>query len=144
MQDATGYAPLAARTRLAKQAQRMELIGAAVTPAVLIIMVLAKSPHIMILQVLVGVMILGMTVMMHAVTLPVEFDASFKRALPILREGADIGLQQGSVVGARNSARRRPDLCRRRGAQHAGRDALASRAPTVADVARIALLHVYF
>ncbi len=87
MQDATGYGPLAARTRLAKQAQRVEVIGSVVLLAAPIMMVLVKSPHMMIVQVAAGVMILSMTVLMHAVTLPVEFDASFRRALPVLEAG---------------------------------------------------------
>ena len=91
MQDATGYAPLAARTRLAKQAHRFETIGAIVMLAAPIIMVLAKSPHILLVQVMAGIMILAMTVLMHAVTLPVEFDASFNRALPVLKDGGYIG-----------------------------------------------------
>jgi len=91
MQDATGFAPLAARTRLAKQAQKVETFGAVVMLAAPIIMVLAKSPHILIVQVFLGVMILAMTILMHAVTLPVEYDASFNRALPILRDGRYIG-----------------------------------------------------
>jgi hypothetical protein len=32
-------------------------------------------------------MILSMTVLMHAVTLPVELDASFGRAMPVLKAG---------------------------------------------------------
>ena len=103
MQDATGYPPLAARTRLAKQAQRMETVGAVVMLAAPIIMVLAKSPVILVLQMMVGVMILGMTVLMHAVTLPCEFDASFKRALPVLRDGGYVGRQD--MVAAREILR---------------------------------------
>jgi Zn-dependent membrane protease YugP len=103
MQDATGYPPLAARSRLAKQAHRMETVGAVVMLASPIIMLLAKSPHILILQILVGVMILGMTVFMHAVTLPVEFDASFKRALPILKEGGYVA--DGDLRSAREILR---------------------------------------
>jgi Zn-dependent membrane protease YugP len=38
-----------------------------------------------------GMMILAMSIVMHAVTLPVEFDASFRRALPVLRAGRYIG-----------------------------------------------------
>ena len=34
-----------------------------------------------------GIAILSVTVMMHVFTLPVEFDASFKRALPVLEAG---------------------------------------------------------
>jgi len=87
MQDATGYAPLAARTRIARQAHRIETIGAVVMLAAPVVMVLAKAPQIFIVQVVAGVMILALTVLMHAVTLPVEFDASFGRALPVLKAG---------------------------------------------------------
>jgi uncharacterized protein len=52
-----------------------------------VIMLLAKSPYILILEVFMGMMILAMSILMHAVTLPVEFDASFNRALLLLREG---------------------------------------------------------
>ena len=34
-----------------------------------------------------GIMIMGFTVLIHAVTLPVEFNASFGRALPVLKAG---------------------------------------------------------
>lgn len=91
MQDATLYGPLQARTRLAKQAIRIEKVGAVVMLVAPILMVLSKSPHIMIMQVFVGMMILAMTILMHAVTLPVEFDASFRRALPVLKAGGYIG-----------------------------------------------------
>lgn len=91
MQDATAYPPLTARTRLAKQAQRFETIGAILMLASPIVMAMAKSPHILLVQVMAGIMILAMTVLMHAVTLPVEFDASFNRALPVLKDGGYIG-----------------------------------------------------
>ncbi len=87
MQDATGYQPLQARTRLAKQALKMEKVGAVVMLAAPVIMALARAPHVLVLEVLAGVMILGMSMAMHAVTLPVEFDASFRRALPLLQAG---------------------------------------------------------
>jgi uncharacterized protein len=87
MQDATGYQPLQARTRLAKQALKMEKVGAVVMLATPVIMALARAPHVLVFEVLAGVMILGMSMAMHAVTLPVEFDASFRRALPLLEAG---------------------------------------------------------
>jgi Zn-dependent membrane protease YugP len=90
MQDATNYQPLQARTRLAKQAVRMEKVGAIVMLAAPIVMALAKAPHILVIEVFAGVMILAMTVLMHATTLPVEFDASFRRALPVLKAGGYI------------------------------------------------------
>jgi uncharacterized protein len=87
MQDAMGYPPLAARTRLAKQALRMEKVAAVVMLAAPIILALAKTPHVVLIEVMVGVMIFALSILMHAVTLPVEFDASFRRALPVLKAG---------------------------------------------------------
>jgi Zn-dependent membrane protease YugP len=87
MQDATGFAPLAARTRLAKQAIRMQKVGAVVMLAAPIVMALAKAPHLLLIEVFAGVMIFALSILLHAVTLPVEFDASFGRALPVLKTG---------------------------------------------------------
>ncbi|MEL6298985.1 MAG: zinc metallopeptidase [Pseudomonadota bacterium] len=87
MQDATGYAPLKARTRLAKQAaglQRFAMILLLATP---ILMIIARSPSIIFLEMAAVVIMVGMTVLMHVTTLPVEYDASFRRALPILKAG---------------------------------------------------------
>lgn len=91
MQDATGYGPLVHRTRMAKQAQSIERFGAVVMLAAPLVMILLKSPHVIILEIFLGMLILGSTILMHAVTLPVEMDASFRRALPLLRAGNYIG-----------------------------------------------------
>jgi Zn-dependent membrane protease YugP len=87
MQDATGYGPLAARTRLAKQAHNIERLGAVVMLAAPLVMILSKSPYVLFLELALGFVILASTIVMHAVTLPVEFDASFRRALPVLKAG---------------------------------------------------------
>jgi len=91
MQDATGYPPLEARTRLAKQALRVEKVAAVVMLAAPILMALAKAPQLLVLEVFIGVMMFALSILVHAVTLPVEFDASFRRALPVLRAGRYIG-----------------------------------------------------
>jgi Zn-dependent membrane protease YugP len=87
MQDATDYAPLKARTRLAKQALRMQKIAAVVMLAAPIVMAIAKAPSLLVIEVFIGVMIFALSILVHAVTLPVEFDASFRRALPVLKAG---------------------------------------------------------
>ena len=87
MQDATAYPPLAARTRLAKQADKVQKLGVVVMLAAPVLMLLAKSPAVLLLDVVAGVLILGFAILIHAVTLPVEFDASFRRALPVLEAG---------------------------------------------------------
>ena len=87
MQDATGYAPLKARTKLAKQAQKVEILGSIVMLLSPLMLVLMKAPAAMLVELFFGLLILSFGVLMHAVTLPVEFDASFRRALPVLVAG---------------------------------------------------------
>lgn len=48
---------------------------------------LARTPVAFIGLILIGVGLLAIRVLVHLLTLPVELDASFKRALPILEEG---------------------------------------------------------
>ncbi len=87
MQDATGYAPLQARTRLAQQAVRMERVAAVVMLAAPLVTALVKVPGVLLVQVFLGVMLFALSILVHVVTLPVEFDASFRRALPLLQAG---------------------------------------------------------
>lgn len=87
MQDATGYALLKQRTRLAKTAQVVERVGGVVILAAPLLAVLTRSPAGFALQAGAGLAILGLSVAVHLVTLPVEFDASFNRALKVLKAG---------------------------------------------------------
>ncbi len=87
MQDATRYPPLVARTRLAKTGAIVERVGVFVMIAAPIMAVVVKHPAAMFAQVGAGLLLIGFTVLVHLTTLPVEFDASFKRALPVLRVG---------------------------------------------------------
>lgn len=90
MQDATGYKPLVTRTRLARQAQHVERFGAIIMLSAPIVMAIVKAPALVLVQIGAGVLILSSTILMHLTTLPVEFDASFRRALPVLKEGGYI------------------------------------------------------
>lgn len=87
MQDATNYPPLVARTRLAKTGAVVERVGAFVMIAAPLMAVVVKHPAGMLFQIVAGLALLAYTVLIHVTTLPVEFDASFKRALPVLRAG---------------------------------------------------------
>lgn len=87
VQDATGYPPLKARTQIAKNAGWLQTAATVILLAAPILVILAKSPSILLIQLAAIGLIALLTVLMHAVTLPVEFDASFKRALPILAGG---------------------------------------------------------
>jgi len=87
MQDATGYRPLAHRTRMAQQARWIETIGSAVMILAPVMMIFTKAPFLLVFQLIAGMVILSFTILMHALTLPVEFDASFGRAMPLLKAG---------------------------------------------------------
>ncbi len=84
IQDASGYRPFHARTRLVRGTQGVQKIGMALMMAISVIALLTRLPRLGLLMFLVGVATFATSVMVHLVTLPVEWDASFRRALPIL------------------------------------------------------------
>src|SRR5262245_38809676 len=86
MQDATGYAPLKTRTRIAGFADYVHKAGALFVIAAPAIAALMRHPG-GIVGLAAAILINLTAVVMHAVTLPVEFDASFNRALVLLKQG---------------------------------------------------------
>lgn len=84
VQDASGYEPFRARTQLVLGGQRVQKIGAVLMMAVPLIAILTRSPRLGFLMFLLGLATIGSSFIVHLVTLPVEWDASFHRALPIL------------------------------------------------------------
>lgn len=91
MQDADGDTLLATRIKLAGSIRAVEVTAAVVLALVPLVAILVKSPVLIALQVGVVLMLLGSRVVVHVLTLPVELDASFKRALPILETGGFLG-----------------------------------------------------
>jgi uncharacterized protein len=87
MQDATDYAPLKARTKLARQAHKVEVLGSIIMLLSPVMLLLMRAPAAVLVELALGMLVMSFVVLMHAVTLPVEFDASFKRALPVLKAG---------------------------------------------------------
>ncbi|MFY0989650.1 zinc metallopeptidase [Halomonas sp. C05BenzN] len=86
IQHHRGYAPLMARSRLVAVAQQAEKIGALLMMAAPFLFILTRMPGGMLIVLLAAVLSFGTAALVHLVTLPVEFDASFQRALPLLRE----------------------------------------------------------
>jgi len=86
-QDATGYAPLRWRTRLVKLAAPGQRFGAAFLMLAPVVTVVTRAPVAGILMLLGGFLVLGLSTLIHFVTLPMELDASFGRALPLLEKG---------------------------------------------------------
>ena len=86
-QDATGYRPLVWRTRLVKFLAPGERIGAAVLMLAPLVTLVTRAPLVGLLMLLGGFLVLGLGAMVHFITLPMELDASFGRALPMLKKG---------------------------------------------------------
>jgi Zn-dependent membrane protease YugP len=84
LQDSVGYRPLHLRTIWVSRARIIEKMGAALMLAIPVFAGLTRAPSVGLLTFLGGLISLGFPVVVHMLTLPVEWDASFKRALPIL------------------------------------------------------------
>lgn len=84
MQDASGFTPLRLRTQLVKWVSPIEKTGALLLMATPLIIGLTRAPAAGLLMFLGGMLTLGSAVLVHMLTLPTEFDASFGRALPLL------------------------------------------------------------
>jgi Zn-dependent membrane protease YugP len=87
LQHHTNYKPLLLRTRLATSAAMAEKIASFILISLPFTMALAKLPAVGVIMLLAGLTIMCLPIILHLFTLPVEFDASFNRALPILSEG---------------------------------------------------------
>ena len=88
LQDRDDYAPLHRRGRLVRSTFVFQKIGSMVLIGAPLLGALTRSPGLFMLEVAAGIMVMAISVVVHLATLPVEFDASFNRALPILdRQG---------------------------------------------------------
>ena len=84
LQDHEGYLPLRIRSRLVRAGRNIERLGAGVLLVSPFIGALTRAPGLGIVMFAAGFMTLASSVLVHAATLPTEFDASFSRALPML------------------------------------------------------------
>lgn len=87
IQHYIGYRPLVMRQRLASFAGIAEKLASVLLVAMPFVTVLTRAPSAGAGLLVAGIAILALPVVVHLVTLPVEFDASFKRAMPILETG---------------------------------------------------------
>jgi len=63
-----------------------EKLGAGILMAAPLIGLITRAPLVSLLMIVGGLMSLGATTLVHIITLPTEFDASFNRALPMLEK----------------------------------------------------------
>lgn len=87
IQHASGYSLFRMRHQLVQVAQHSEKLGSIAIMAMPVFALLTRSPAVGGLVMLLGIGAIGMGTLVHLVTLPVEWDASFGRAMPILKRG---------------------------------------------------------
>lgn len=87
IQHHRGERLLALRQKLAKLAAASDVVASVFFFAAPVLAVFVRSPAAFFALVAFGVALLGVRIVVHLVTLPVEYDASFNKALPILEQG---------------------------------------------------------
>jgi Zn-dependent membrane protease YugP len=87
MQHAEGYRPLLLRTGLARSATVAEKLGAFALAAMPVVALLTRSPLSGVTMLVLGIGSIAIGTLVHLITLPVEWNASFDRALPTLKDG---------------------------------------------------------
>jgi Zn-dependent membrane protease YugP len=102
-QDSQSFKPLRWRSTLVKLAAPAQRLGAGILILAPLIGIVSRTPLVGLLMFLGGFLAMGMTTVIHLVTLPTELDASFARALPWLREGGY--LKEGDEPHARKLLR---------------------------------------
>ena len=86
MQDARGFGPLRVRTQLVHWVAPIEKLGAGMLMLAPLMGAVTRSPRLGLLGLAGGVLILTTGVVVHFLTLPTELDASFVRALPLMKQ----------------------------------------------------------
>lgn len=87
IQHAYEYPWLTLRHRLVPLANSAQQLGNVMIIGIPVIAALTRAPSAGLLLLGAALLSFGASALVHLITLPVEFDASFKRALPLLRAG---------------------------------------------------------
>ena len=86
-QHAAGDPLFQTRTRLAGTVQWCQRIGSFLLFAAPLSVLITKLPSAAAFNIAGAVLVMGSAIVIHLVTLPVELDASFNKALPLLKSG---------------------------------------------------------
>ena len=90
------------RTRLAYISIWAQRLGSILLLGAPILVLITRLPSVALINISGAFLVMGFAVLMHLLTLPVELDASFNKALPLLESGY---LQQKQVPAARKILR---------------------------------------
>ena len=85
VQDKEEYAPLVWRSRLVRATQKVEKLGAGILMFAPFVGAITRAPGLGLIMMAGGFMTLATSALVHLVTLPTEIDASFGRAMPMLK-----------------------------------------------------------
>ncbi|MEF8794042.1 zinc metallopeptidase [Thiohalorhabdus sp.] len=84
LQHQTGYRPLRLRHRLVRAVTAIQRVGSILVMASPLLLLASRSPTGLVVPLAGGLVSVAAGAVVHLVTLPVELDASFRRALPVL------------------------------------------------------------
>ncbi len=87
IQDSRGESLFLARQKLVKAAMVGERIAGMMLVAAPLVLMLTRLPQAGALTIMIGIVSMALGTLVHLMTLPVEFDASYGKALPILKKG---------------------------------------------------------
>jgi Zn-dependent membrane protease YugP len=87
VQDHQNDEMLTMRGKMVKRSQQFEKLGAGVIFIAPLLSGITHSPQLGLFVGLIGFLSIASSVLVHLISLPVEFDASFNKALPLLEEG---------------------------------------------------------
>lgn len=87
IQDSRRETLFLARQKLVKTAIIGERIAGLMLVAAPVVLMLTRVPQAGAITIMIGVVSMALSTLVHLLTLPVEFDASYGKALPILQKG---------------------------------------------------------
>ena len=100
IQDQQGDKRLAIRTKMVPVVDKVARLSAIIISLSPVIGIITRHPMPFSLLLLLGLSGFVARMMIHAVTLPIEFDASFSKALPVLREGNYVSQSNEKAVSS--------------------------------------------
>ena len=98
IQDQQGDKRLAVRTKMVPVIDKVARLSAVIISLSPVIGIITRHPMPFSLLLFIGLSGFIARMMVHAVTLPIEFDASFSKALPLLREGKYVSQSNEKAV----------------------------------------------
>jgi len=87
LQHELNYAPFNMRQKLVVGASGAEKLGASMMFALPGLALISRSTHVGLVMVIIGIGSMLLGTLVHLTTMPLEWDAKFQLALPILKEG---------------------------------------------------------